>query len=91
MIKKEILRIAALARIDIDEPKLDKFTEAFSNILKYFEKLNEVPTENVSPFELKEENVYREDEVSKFEDRDKILKNAPERSGDFFKVRKIIG
>ena len=90
MTKEEILRIAGLARIEFKDSELGRFMNDFNKILKYFEKLNEVPTENVSPFELKEENIYREDEVSKFEDRDKILKNAPERQGDFFKVRKII-
>ncbi|MCD6413569.1 MAG: Asp-tRNA(Asn)/Glu-tRNA(Gln) amidotransferase subunit GatC [Elusimicrobia bacterium] len=85
-----ILRIAKLARLEIEDGKIEKFTEEFNKILSYFEKLGEVNTKDISPFLLKNENVLREDEVIRFKDRDRILGNAPDRQDDFFKVKKVI-
>ena len=35
-------------------------------------------------------NVFREDEIKEFEDRDALLANAPEKERDMFKVPKVI-
>ncbi len=90
MEKNEIRKIARLARIEIEDEKLEKFTEEFNKILKYFEKLKEADTEKVEPFTFLKKNSFREDVAKKFEDPDKILEIAPCRSDRFFKVKKVI-
>jgi len=91
MTVKEILRVAALARIEIDSEKLESFAGEFNKILEYFKKLNEAPVEEVESFTFEEKNVFRDDEPSfDTEVRERILKNAPERQDDFFKVRKVL-
>jgi len=89
----EIKKIANLARIEIQEDKISSFTEEFTKILEYFEKLDHAPTAGVEPFSFAEENVFREDHPvpsSDDEVRNMILKNAPLRQDDFFKVKKVI-
>ena len=90
MKKEEIIRIADLARIELDKNKIDEFTEEFNKILEYFKKLSEVNTDGISPFEFKDENTVGEDNVVDFKDGQKILENAPARQDDYFKVRKVI-
>jgi len=85
-----ILKIAKLARLEIEEEKIEKFTEEFNKILKYFEKLKQVDTEKVEPFAYLKENFFREDEVKDFKDKERILEIAPERQDRFFKVKKVI-
>ncbi|MDO9513376.1 MAG: Asp-tRNA(Asn)/Glu-tRNA(Gln) amidotransferase subunit GatC [Elusimicrobiota bacterium] len=87
----EIKKIAALARIEIPEERLEDFAGEFNKILEYFKKLDSAPTEGVEPFRFEKENVWRSDLPSSDSDaRERILKNAPERQDDFFKVRKVI-
>lgn len=45
----DVRRIAALARITIDESQLDAFTKRFQDVMRYIDILNEPNTENVEP------------------------------------------
>ncbi|MFB3134210.1 MAG: Asp-tRNA(Asn)/Glu-tRNA(Gln) amidotransferase subunit GatC, partial [Rhodospirillales bacterium] len=47
--KATVARIAALARIRVDEEELDGLAEELSQILGWIEQLNEVDTEGVPP------------------------------------------
>lgn len=88
---EEIKKIAKLARIEIGSEKLESFTGEFNKILEYFKKINKAPSAGVESFTFEEKNVFRNDEPSfDTEVRERILKNAPERADDFFKVKKVI-
>ena len=67
-------------------------TSQLNSILGHIEKLSELDTEGVEPtfhvFDVR--NVFREDEVRPSLPTEEILKNAPVRDGNFFKVPKII-
>ena len=43
--------MANLARVKIDENKLDYYAQELSAVLKYVEQLNEVDTDNIEPKE----------------------------------------
>lgn len=90
--KDDAARIAALARLDIDEAKLETFTAQFADILGHVEALGEVDTENVEPLYSPVElgTVTREDEAEKRFPRADVLGNAPETDGSFFIVPKIV-
>ena len=89
---KEVEKIAFLARLKLSDTEKDSMTKQLNIILEYMNKLNEVDTSNVEPlshpFDLI--NVYREDERKKSLPVDKALQNAPDRSGCYFKVPKVI-
>ena len=89
---KDVEKIANLARLYITEEEKEKYTRQLNVILEYMGQLNKVDTSNVEPlshpFELT--NVFRDDEVQPSLPVDEALKNAPEKSGNYFKVPKVI-
>ena len=90
--KDKIKHTARLARISLDEKKIDNLSKDLSNIFKFIEKLNKANTENVKPLSsiLDHSLRSREDKVNDGNIRDKILENAPNKNEDFFIVPKVI-
>lgn len=90
--REEVLHIARLARVDLTEDEISRFSEQLSNILENFEILQKVDTGGVPPtaqaVELR--SVWREDEVRPSFTPDDILANAPRREADCFKVRAVL-
>jgi aspartyl-tRNA(Asn)/glutamyl-tRNA(Gln) amidotransferase subunit C len=90
--KEEVEHVAKLARLTITEEEKERYSQQLSNILTYIEKLKELDTSKVDPTShvLPMKNVFREDEVRPSLPREEILKNAPDRTEEFFRVPKII-
>ena len=90
--KDKIKHTAKLARISLDENKIDNLSKDLSNIFKFIEKLNKANTENVKPLSsiLDRSLRSREDKVNDGNIRDQILENAPNKNEDFFIVPKVI-
>ena len=90
--KEDVEYVAKLARIELSEEEKDTLTSQLSSILDHIQKLNELDTEGVEPtfHVLDVTNVFREDVVRPSLPTEEVLKNAPARDGDFFKVPKII-
>lgn len=90
--REEVLHIARLARIDLTEEEIDRFSEQLSNILENFEILQQVDTEGVSPTSqaVELQSIMREDEVRPSFTPDEILANAPNREADCFRVRAVL-
>ena len=90
--KDKIKHTAKLARISLDEKKIDNLSKDLSNIFKFIEKLNKVNTENVEPLSsiLDHSLRLREDKVNDGNMRDRILENAPSKNENFFIVPKVI-
>ena len=63
--KDEILHIAKLAKIEITDKEVEKYTEQLSEVVDYFSKLSEVDTNNIEPTSQTTglENVTRSDLV----------------------------
>ena len=78
--KEEVKHVANLARLEMDEAEVEKFTTQLDDIISMAEQLNELDTENVEPtthvLDLK--NVLREDKVQPWLSREEALKNAPD-------------
>lgn len=91
--KKEIVHVANLARLDLDEESIGKFAVQIDNILQYVDMLNRVDTEGVAPTShaIFLTNAFREDKVREHLDRSKALANAPEKEDGNFVVPKVIG
>ncbi len=90
--KNEVLYVANLARLYVDDSEIDKFSQQLSDILVYIEKLNSINTENIEPMAHAVEvcNAFREDIVVNPSGKEASLSNAPDRDDDYFKVPKII-
>ncbi|MDQ7817167.1 MAG: Asp-tRNA(Asn)/Glu-tRNA(Gln) amidotransferase subunit GatC [Melioribacteraceae bacterium] len=88
----DVKYIANLARLNFEEKELEGFTIQFNDILSFFEKLNELDTENVEPLShpIPNQNVFRDDILNSSVSQEEALKNAPDRSYEFFKVPKVI-
>lgn len=90
--KKEIEHVAKLARINFSEEEKEKFTNEFSGIIEFVNKLNEINTDGIEPTAhvLPIQNVFREDIVQESMDRDKVLQNAPLKEAGCFSVPKVV-
>jgi aspartyl-tRNA(Asn)/glutamyl-tRNA(Gln) amidotransferase subunit C len=90
--KDEVLYVADLARLDLDEASIEKFAGQIGNILEYVDKLNEVDTEGIRPTShaISLTNAFREDEQRQSLDPEQALVNAPEKEDGNFVVPKII-
>jgi len=88
----QVRHVAKLARLELSDAEVGLFSEQLSEIVDYVDKLNELETDNVEPLAhcLDVRNVFRRDEVKESLGTEAALANAPERSGDFFKVPKIL-
>ena len=90
--REEVLHIAALARVGATEADVEKMREQLSNILEYFEALQKVDTGGVAPTaqSVALQNVIMSDEVRSSMSQEDVLANAPQREGDFFKIKIVL-
>ncbi len=88
----EVEHVAMLARIELSDKEREICSEQLSSILAFFDRLKEVDTEGVPPTShvLDLTNALRPDECAPSLDMEEALGNAPDRSGRFYKVPKII-
>ena len=90
--REEVLHIARLARLGLDEAEITRMSEQLSNLLEHFEVLQKVDTEGVPPtaqsVELK--SVMRDDAVAPSLSPDEVLSNAPRRDADCFRVKAVL-
>ena len=90
--REEVLHIAALAKVGVTEADVENFREQLSNILENFEALKKVDTSGVLPTSqsIDLENVIMSDEVLPSLPAEAVLANAPQREGDFIKVKIVL-
>ena len=90
--KDTVKHIAKLARISLDEKKINSLSKDLSSIMKFIEKLNELNTEKTVPLTsiINASLQSRKDEGLDGKIRDQILKNSPEKNEEFFVVPKVI-
>ena len=91
--KEEVLYVANLARLELNESAIETYTDQLGKILDYIDTLNQVPTEGVSPTShaISLTNALREDVEAEHLDRESALGNAPEKEDGSFIVPKVVG
>jgi aspartyl-tRNA(Asn)/glutamyl-tRNA(Gln) amidotransferase subunit C len=89
---KTVARVAALARIRVPEADLAPLAGELSHIVSWIEQLNEVDTSGVEPMARVVDMTLpmRDDVVTDGGTREAILANAPQASGEFFVVPKVV-
>lgn len=87
-----VRRIARLARIHVEENEVARLQSELNGILGWIEQLNEVNVDGVEPLTGAAQMALkmRNDVVTDGGIPDKVLANAPERSGSFFTVPKVV-
>jgi aspartyl-tRNA(Asn)/glutamyl-tRNA(Gln) amidotransferase subunit C len=90
--KEEVLHVAHLARLDIDEADIDRFAGQIGTILDYVDQLKQVDTADVAATShaIAMTNALREDIGQDHLDADDALANAPEKDENGFVVPKVI-
>ena len=90
--REEVLHIARLARLGLTTAEVDIVSEQLSNILDNFQALQRVDTSNIPPTtqSIALQNVVSNDEATPSLSPDQVLANAPQREGDFFRVRAVL-
>ncbi len=91
--KDEILKVAALARLELTPQELEKMAVDLAQIVAYVDQIKKINTDGIVPRSqfIKAENVFREDIVKPSLPVEKALGNAPDRDEEYFRVPKVIG
>jgi aspartyl-tRNA(Asn)/glutamyl-tRNA(Gln) amidotransferase subunit C len=86
--REEVLHIAKLAKVKLQEEEVELFQKQLSDCLDYFKKLTELDTSKVAPMKhiLDVHNVMRSDEPRPSVPAGEALRNAPQRRDDLFEV-----
>jgi aspartyl-tRNA(Asn)/glutamyl-tRNA(Gln) amidotransferase subunit C len=84
--------LSRLARLSLPEDEKVRFGNQLDSILSYMDKLNELDTKDVEPTShvISMSNVVRDDTAEPSLPRDEALSNAPDSTGEFYRVPKII-
>ena len=90
--KDTVKHISKLARISLDEKKVDSLSKDLTSIMRFIESLNKLNTDKTDPLTsiINASLKSRKDEVKDGKIRDQILKNSPDKNGEFFVVPKVI-
>lgn len=90
--EEEVRAIAELARLDLTDEEVSLYSEQLSEILAYFEQLQQVDTSDVDPTEsvLPFRSIMREDSDAQALETGVALKNAPRAEANQFKVSAVL-
>lgn len=80
--------VGILAKLELSEDEKEQAKKDMGSMLDYIDKLGELDTTGVEPMShvFPVHNVFREDVVTNTDDRENILKNAPEEKDGMFVV-----
>jgi aspartyl-tRNA(Asn)/glutamyl-tRNA(Gln) amidotransferase subunit C len=86
--KDEVLHVARLARLELDDDEVERFRSQLDAILDAVSKVAELDLSDAEPtaHPLDLANVWAADEPRPSLTPDEALANAPDRSGDLFRV-----
>lgn len=89
---EQVRHIAHLARLNLTDADVEKFSHQLSDILDYFDRLKAVNTDDVPPtaYPLDLHNITRDDLEEPAAPTEDVLANAPLREGNYFRVRAIL-
>ena len=90
--KEEILHIADLAHLNLEEDKIEQYILNLQDILNFADIVNK---QNVEGLDVtigmnENSNVFRKDEEKDFENKEGLMVNAPEQAQNMFKIPKVL-
>lgn len=88
------MHVAKLAKLELTEAEIEKFTPQLSNVLDHFSELSEVDTKNVEPTSQTTglEDVYRADELKSENTltQEEAISGTDKIHNGYFKVKAIL-
>ena len=90
--KEEILHIAKLADLTLNDDEVETYLEHLQDILEFANTVNNAPVDglDITIGANEAKNVFRKDEVKIFEDNKALFENAPSEEQNMFKIPKVI-
>lgn len=90
--KEEILRIANLAQLELKEEEIEEYMLHLQDILNFANIVNNAPVDglNITIGTNEAKNIFRKDEIKRFDNIEGLLENAPEQKQHMFKIPKVI-
>lgn len=87
-----VRRIAKLARIALEEERVEPMVNELNQILTWVEQLSEVDIEGVAPLTsvVAQRLKMRDDAVTAGDDPDGVTQNAPNSEDHFYVVPKVV-
>ena len=91
--RDDVVHVAALARLDLTDDEVDRFTEQLAAVLEHAGQIRALDTDGVAPtaHPLELVNVLRDDVVTAGLDRQEVLAMAPAAEDHRFRVPRILG
>jgi aspartyl-tRNA(Asn)/glutamyl-tRNA(Gln) amidotransferase subunit C len=86
--RDQVLHVAKLARLRLDDEEVERMSEELSTILDHIEKIGELDLDDVEPTShvIELENVLRDDEPRPSWPRERMLEQAPDEAEAGFRV-----
>lgn len=90
--KEEILHIAKLANLNLEENEVETYLVHLQDILNFANIVNNAPVEglDITIGANEAKNIFRKDEIKRFEDTESLLQNAESKEQNMFKIPKVI-
>lgn len=89
---EEVKNIAYLARLSIEDEKIETYAKNLTGILDLVEQMNNVDTSQIDPMSHPQEvsQRFRDDVISEENQREHFMENAPAKEAGLFLVPKVI-
>jgi aspartyl-tRNA(Asn)/glutamyl-tRNA(Gln) amidotransferase subunit C len=89
---EEVLNIAHLARLKIEQDELERYKQDLSRILEFVEQMNQASVDDIEPMAHSQDMVQplRADTVTEGNQREKFQANAPATEDGLYLVPKVI-
>ena len=90
--KEELLHIAKLSDLEIQENAIDEYLKNLEDILNYTETIDKIDVSKLDETigATEDYNVFRKDEVKQFDNIDQMMENGPEVDRNMFKIPKVL-
>ena len=93
--KQDVLKVAALANLELSEAEVDSYRGQLDDILTYIDKLNELDTSVVEPLTqvvaaAEDDSALRDDVIVRADIIAEVLEGAPDPEAPYFRVPKVI-
>jgi len=91
--RDDVAHVAHLARLGLTDEELGRLEGQLNHILDQYAILAQLDTEDIPPTAqtIELENILRDDVARDSLDPEDVLRNAPDRDGEFFVVPAILG
>ncbi len=87
-----VKQVAFLARLKVEDDKIEETKDEFNKILNWIEQLKEVDTSDIMPLvSVNDSSIpMREDTITDGNVKEAVLKNAPMQEFGYFAVPKVV-